>query len=178
MHNSFARSSPFVDEGTRAATDADDVYHFVAYTALGGTLYELDGLQPAPIAHGACDKDSFAKAIIPVLQRRIARYPAQEIRFNLLAMIRDPRVRAAEIGDQETLQREEARRAAWLWENELRRHNFVGFTHEVLRAVVADKVKKGEFGEWVDGSWDKARKRVEERKKAGGAGGDDVDMDL
>lgn len=111
-----------------------------------------------------------------MLQRRIARYPANEIRFNLLALIQDPRVRAAEIGDVETLQREEARREAWLWENELRRHNFVGFTHEVLKEVVKEKLKaEGAFDDWVGEAREKSRKRVEERKKGGG---EDVEMEL
>ncbi|KAF8245374.1 ubiquitinyl hydrolase [Wilcoxina mikolae CBS 423.85] len=177
VHNTFSRSSPFVDESTRAATADDDVYHFIAYTCLQGTLYELDGLQPAPISHGACDDATFADAIIPVLQRRIGRYPANEIRFNLLAMIQDPRVRAQEIGDVETLEREEARREAWLWENELRRHNFVGFVHEVLKGVVAEKVKDGKVEEWIEEAREKGKKRLEERRK-GQQGEEDAGMEL
>ncbi|KAK6414486.1 hypothetical protein LTR81_011675, partial [Elasticomyces elasticus] len=94
VHNSFARSSPFASDETRLATGDDDVYHFIAYTSINSTLYELDGLQPAPIRHGdpgACPAEIFADAVVPVLQRRIERYPATEIRFNLLAMCQDLR---------------------------------------------------------------------------------------
>ena len=146
------------------------MYHFIAYSCVHGTLYELDGLQPAPISHGACEDSSFADAIIPVLQRRIARYPANEIRFNLLAMVRDPRLRAREIGDVETLQRETARREAWTWENELRRHNFVGFVHELLRVVVRDKSEKDQVDEWIEEARAKGRKRIEERSQKEGRG--------
>ena len=139
VHNSFAKSSPFVDETQRTATEDDDVYHFIAYTPINGILYELDGLQPAPIAHGASTFEEFPEKVIPVLQRRIERYPANEIRFNLLAMVRDLRVRAREFGDQEALYREEQKRNEWQFENALRRHNFVGFAGEVLKGVIEEK---------------------------------------
>ena len=149
VHNSFAKSSPFVDETQRTATDDDDVYHFIAYTPIHGILYELDGLQPAPIAHGACTFAEFPDKVIPVLQRRVERYPAHEIRFNLLAMVRDLRVRARAIGDAAMLYREEQKRSEWRFENALRRHNFVGFAGEVLKAVTARKLEEGGDATWI-----------------------------
>jgi ubiquitin carboxyl-terminal hydrolase L5 len=149
VHNSFAKSSPFVDETTDKSGEPADAFHFVAYVPVDGVLYELDGLQPAPIAHGACTADSFPEKVIDVLQRRIARYDASEIRFNLMAMVRDRRIAAREIGDAETLEAEERRREDWMFENALRRHNFVGFAGEVLKGVARAKVADGKFDEWV-----------------------------
>lgn len=168
MHNSFARSSPFIDEAQRLATEDDDVYHFIAYTPINGVLYELDGLQPAPISHGACSFDEFPDKVIPVLQRRIQRYPANEIRFNVLAMVRDLRLRAQEVGDQEMLYQEEQKRNAWQWENALRRHNFVGFTGEVLKGVAKSKLKEGNgaYEKWVDDAKSETKVRIKEKRKA------------
>ena len=177
MHNSFARASPFIDETQRTATEDDDVYHFIAYTPINGSLFELDGLQPAPISHGPCTFDEFPDRVIPVLQRRIDRYPGNEIRFNLLAMVRDLRIRAREVGDQDRLYREEQKRTAWQWENALRRHNFVGFVSEVLKTVVRRKLKegKGAYEEWVGEAVERTKKRMEDRrKKEGGAVEDDM----
>ena len=157
------------------ATEDDDVYHFIAYTSIHGTLYELDGLQPAPISHGSCTKDQFSEKVIPVLQRRIERYPANEIRFNLLAMCEDLRTRAREIGDQEMLYREEQKRREWQWENALRRHNFVGFVGELLKGVVAEKTKTGQYDKWVEDSIDKTKKRLEDGRKRG-RDGDEMEM--
>lgn len=168
VHNSFARSSPFVDETQRIAGDDDDVYHFIAYSSIRGTLYELDGLQPAPIAHGACTTEEFPTKVIPVLQRRIQQYPTHEIRFNLMAMVRDLRVRAKEIGDRDLVEREERKREGWMWENTLRRHNFIGFVGEMLKAVVRNKVREGTYDKWVEESVAATRKRYEERQKKGG----------
>ncbi|KAL8859908.1 MAG: hypothetical protein Q9178_003741 [Gyalolechia marmorata] len=170
VHNSFARASPFADEAQRLASEEDDVYHFVAYTEMGGTLYELDGLQPAPISHGSCSFEEFPDKVIPVLQRRIERYPTQEIRFNLVAMVRDLRIRAREIGDQDWLYQEEQKRNAWQWENALRRHNFVGFIGETLKGVVRSKLAEGEakYAEWVDEATKTTRTRLTERRKTKG----------
>lgn len=169
-HNSFARSSPFVSDETRMATEEDDVYHFIAYTSINDTLYELDGLQPAPIRHGdegACPREIFADSVVPVLQRRIERYPQNEIRFNLLAMCEDPRTQAREIGDTETLMREEQKRREWRWENALRRHNFVGFIGEMMKGVTAQKLKEGSHDKWIEDAKVATKKRTEERKKKG-----------
>ncbi|KAJ5167319.1 Ubiquitin carboxyl-terminal hydrolase 2 [Penicillium canariense] len=169
-HNSFARASPFADETARPQDEenAADVYHFIAYTPVNGTLYELDGLQPHPISHGACDLSSFPEKVIEVLQRRIARYPPEETHFNLMAVVQDPRPRAREIGDAETLEREERKRAAWAWENTLRRWNFVGFIGEMMKGVAAMKEGQDESGkayeEWVEAAKKATRKRLEMRR--------------
>ena len=170
VHNSFAKSSPFVDETQHTATEDDDVYHFIAYTSINNVLYELDGLQPAPISHGPSTFEEFPEKVIPVLQRRIERYPAHEIRFNLLAMVRDLRVRAREVGDQELLMREEGKRNDWQFENALRRHNFVGFAGEVLKGVIGEKLKESPdaYKQWVEDAKKKTRERASERSKKGG----------
>lgn len=170
VHNSFARSSPFVDEAQRLASEEDDIYHFIAYTPINGVLYELDGLQPAPISHGSCSFQEFPDRVIPVLQRRIERYPANEIRFNLLAMVQDLRIRAQEIGDQDMLYQEEQKRSAWQWENALRRHNFIGFIGEVIKGVTASKLRQGgrTYDQWVDEAKSKTKARVEEKRHVGG----------
>ncbi|ROT41256.1 ubiquitin carboxyl-terminal hydrolase [Sodiomyces alkalinus F11] len=183
VHNSFAKSSPFADETQRAGDDeAEDAFHFVAYSAVGGTLYELDGLQPAPVSHGDCGADDFPSRVAGVLADRVATYASSEIRFNVLAMVRDPRVAAAEMGDQETLAREEEKRRQWRWENALRRHNFVGFAGEVLKGVVAEKVRQGDgaYEAWIQ-EGHRRRERDEGamrlRRKMGAAGGDTGDGD-
>ncbi|PWY90013.1 cysteine proteinase [Aspergillus heteromorphus CBS 117.55] len=163
-HNAFARSSPFVDETARQNQDDEggDVYHFIAYTPVNGTLYELDGLQPHPISHGGCTGDEFPEKVIGVLRERIARYPEGETRFNLMAVVRDLRVAAREIGDAEALEREERKRRGWAWENTLRRSNFVGFIGEVLKGVVGGKDREGEgaFEEWVGKAREETQRKL------------------
>lgn len=169
-HNSFARASPFVSDETRLATADDDVYHFIAYASIHDTLYELDGLQPAPIRHGdvgACPPEIFSDSVIPVLQRRIARYPATEIRFNLLAMCEDPRPRAKEMGDEELLAREERKRQDWRWENALRRHNFVGFIGDMMKGVTAEKIEDKTYAQWISDALASMKKRLQSRQNRG-----------
>ncbi|KAF3770660.1 ubiquitinyl hydrolase [Cryphonectria parasitica EP155] len=178
VHNAFAKSQPFVDETQRQIGEPEDVYHFIAYTPIGGTLYEMDGLQPAPISHGPCTQEQFPAIVMDVLQRRINRYDTAEIRFNLLAMVRDLRIRANEIGDAELLEREGQKRWDWQFENALRRTNLIGFVGEVLKGVVADKLKTGgedAYQKWVDAGHSKMKQRIDTKKKKTGMA-EDVEM--
>lgn len=175
VHNSFARSSPFQSDESRVATEDDDVYHFIAFTSVNDKLYELDGLQAAPISHGECKPEEFSDKVIPVLQRRISKYPPNEIRFNLLAMCQDLRIKAREFGDPEMIMREEEKRREWQWENALRRHNFVGFVGELLKGVVKQKIDDGIYDAWVDEAKGRTKKKLEEGRKKG-VSADEMEM--
>lgn len=166
VHNSFAKSNPFVDETQRTATEDDDAFHFIAYTPISNILYELDGLHPAPISHGTCTFEEFPDKIVPILLRRIEQYPAQEIRFNLVAMVKDLRLKAREIGDHEMLYKEEQKRANWQFENALRRQNLVGFAGEILKEVTAAKMIENEeaYERWLEDAKQKTKhRRIKER---------------
>jgi ubiquitin carboxyl-terminal hydrolase L5 len=88
-HNSFHRQDPFEIEYTKDTGKGEDAFHFISYVPFNGQLYELDGLQKGPIAHGACTEDTWLALARDEIQKRIQRYETSEIRFNLLALVGD-----------------------------------------------------------------------------------------
>lgn len=155
-HNSFARPEPIVLQSQRARED-DDVFHFVAYVPRAGKVFELDGLKNNPIHHGEFSGEDWLDVAVPAIQRRIAAYSSNEIKFNLMAVTKDRRVSLHEhiaelqaLGDETNdevrseiahlksqLELEEAKVEEWRNENIRRRHNYVPFIFALLREVAA-----------------------------------------
>lgn len=88
------RPEPFVFSSKREATDDDDVFHFVSYIHQKNSIFEIDGLREGPILiqEGVENKDWINK-IKPIILERINLYANNEIKFNLLALIPDKKVK-------------------------------------------------------------------------------------
>ncbi|KAI8065403.1 ubiquitin carboxyl-terminal hydrolase [Gilbertella persicaria] len=161
VHNSFARSDPFVNEIVDTNDSKDqDVYHFIAFTPIHGALYELDGLSAGPINLGPCDDHDWVQKANEAIKHRMEGYGASELHFSLMALIKD-RVEKLEEMIEETdgillslpeddvqarnkanqdramyeqmLHQEKNKREKWHRENLLRKHNFIPIIYNLLR---------------------------------------------
>lgn len=194
-HNSFARQDPFTieEDQSRHGKEDDDVYHFVSYVPHNGQLYELDGLQNGPISFGEVTEENWLVKAKEEIQKRIEKYASSEIRFNLLAVIDDKKVKAekelaalqgqqgkeAEIEVQkQIIAEEDEKQQRWKTENERRRHNYVPLIFELLQQLAKKDMLHDMFEEAKEAKKkkDQEKKENEEKQKAADKAKADADM--
>ncbi|OMH86011.1 Ubiquitin carboxyl-terminal hydrolase isozyme L5 [Zancudomyces culisetae] len=95
VHNSFGKQHMLIQDDPSGDKDADS-FHFVAYVPIKDSVYELDGLKPGPIfvdkINQPNDKTSWIDAAVEEIRRRMESFQGEEIRFNLMAVVKDKRV--------------------------------------------------------------------------------------
>ncbi|XP_035824562.1 ubiquitin carboxyl-terminal hydrolase isozyme L5 isoform X2 [Aplysia californica] len=162
VHNSFARQQMFEFDEKLAKKD-DDVFHFVSYLPIDGRLYELDGLKSGPIDLGAIPAETdWIDVVRPVIEKRMQKYSADEIHFNLMAVVSDRKRSfscrlqeltsimetsgidssdiASEISRLTTMiAEEEKKELRYKVENIRRKHNYLPFIMELLKILAEDK---------------------------------------
>ena len=117
-HNSF-RPNVSLEIGHENEKEGD-AFHFVSYIWFDGKVWELDGLQDAPVFVGECpDREGWLSVAVPAIQ---ARMTDTDIRFNLLALIQDRRIGCKDV---DRLRELENQRMLWKRENTRRRHDFM-----------------------------------------------------
>ncbi|XP_012886244.1 PREDICTED: ubiquitin carboxyl-terminal hydrolase BAP1 isoform X2 [Dipodomys ordii] len=100
-HNSHARPEPRhlpEKQNGLSAVRTMEAFHFVSYVPITGRLFELDGLKVYPIDHGPWGEDEeWTDKARRVIMERIglatAGEPYHDIRFNLMAVVPDRRIK-------------------------------------------------------------------------------------
>jgi ubiquitin carboxyl-terminal hydrolase L5 len=156
-HNAFALPETLFDDDIpkphKPKSKDAEAFHFVAYIPYQGTVYELDGLMPGPIAVGEIPSSASASTTTTTtttsspsssssssswiaiakeaIQTRMNHLPTEK--FNLMAVIQDKRLNAAIT--PEDLEVEQQKRMVWKRENERRRHNYIPLVVQLLKEL-------------------------------------------
>eukprot|EP01083_Nonionella_stella_P273052 926232_1 len=143
-HNSFKAPEPIQIERAKD-DDEGEAFHFISYVPINGILYEIDGLQKGPRLIDACDENDWFTKAKNILQQRMMSYQSKELRFTLLAICKDLKVKYSEekkelMAEEETdeikvkideldrlIKEEEIKKEKWRKENIRRRHNYFPF---------------------------------------------------
>ena len=157
-HNSFARQDVFLqDDQDSSPKDKGEAFHFVAYVPKNGSVYELDGLLPGPIHVGEIadaaggDLNEWLPVGIAAIRERMAKIG--EVKFNLMAVVRDKR----EGADPATLAQECAKREQWKLENQRRRHNYMPLIVQLIKELAAANKLEG----LVEEAKEKRRQKIQ-----------------
>ncbi|KAK9496144.1 ubiquitin carboxyl-terminal hydrolase [Lipomyces doorenjongii] len=117
IHNQYAQASELREECVRLHLHAkrakrkrstyeeeedEETFHFIAYVPVSGAVWQLDGLRNDPVKVGEMeDICSWPGLALPYIQERISKYSLDEIRFNLMAVVRDDQSEEQSIDESE-----------------------------------------------------------------------------
>lgn len=161
VHNTFARQQMFEFDAKQADKD-DDVFHFISYIPFEGRLYELDGLREGPVDLGVIpDGSDWIQTARPVIEKRMQQYSADEIQFNLMAVVADKmpiyKRKLADLEQQlssgmvtdavelqltelrHSIEEQEAKMNAYKIENIRRKHNHLPIVMDLLKKLSSQK---------------------------------------
>lgn len=141
QHNFMCRPQLMVNEGPipQMSEEDDGLYHYIAYVPTDQGLFELDGLKPAPVFHGA----STLENMVEVVRRRMNRHMG-DLRVSLLAVTQDMRKVYEERGQTDLLSLEVEKRARYTRENALRRASHTELVVKLLKQLA----RKSTDDEW------------------------------
>lgn len=166
VHNSFSSPSLMDEDKPEPPPDYDGrddgLFHFIGYIRSGGYIYELDGLKSYPIRHVECSsQQEFYEKLPEVVFKRISLY-GDELRFSLLAVTNNKLEQATRDNDSEAIHSQLMKRETWTNENELRRHDYMGFLVALLTNISKEKNDE-EWKKLLEKAKTKSSKRLAQR---------------
>ena len=175
-HNHFASFDPFETAPGEEPPESKKkaAHHYVAYVVIQGNLYQIDGLKPVPINHGPCTDQSFPEKVVQIIQARIALFDPSQLDFALMIVREDKRIGLQAIVENNSvtaaernqasveLNRLEDERVQQLRDNELQRHNYIGFILELCKHVVTKE--KSSLDQLLNSARDKSRESRSHQK--------------